>query len=145
MLGYRKPIRTSSFLRVKWLFRESCKPARAFAVARDATQPSCQTVVDQEKLEQNAVSFNDTKRAYSSKTTLEILRGLLVFRLCSVNFLVDNNLKVCIKYIVLFTRILWILYTVLIGWTKQSYGYILNTWLKHFKGHKSLTLNIFEG
>lgn len=43
---------------------------------------------------EDIISFNDGKSAYRSKTTFEIFRALLVFRLCSFNFLVDNNLKV---------------------------------------------------
>ena len=46
--------------------------------------------------EKTVLNFNDTKRAYRSKTTGEVLRALLVFKLCSVNFLVDYNRQVCI-------------------------------------------------
>lgn len=41
-----------------------------------------------------ALNFNDPKSAYRSKTTREILRAIFVFKLCSVNFLVDNNHQV---------------------------------------------------
>ena len=47
-----------------------------------------------DNLGEGSLSFNDPKSAYESKTTREILRALFVLKLCSVNFLVDNNQKV---------------------------------------------------
>ncbi len=40
------------------------------------------------------LDFDNFQQAFKSKTTLEILRALMVFRLCSFDFLVDNNKKV---------------------------------------------------
>lgn len=40
------------------------------------------------------VDFEQTKEAYKSKDTSELLRGLLVFKLCSYDFLVDKNKEV---------------------------------------------------
>lgn len=40
------------------------------------------------------VDFEQTKEAYKSKATAELLRGLLVFKLCSYDFLVDRNKEV---------------------------------------------------
>ncbi|XP_036443623.1 proline dehydrogenase 1, mitochondrial [Colossoma macropomum] len=37
------------------------------------------------------VDFDNTREAYKSKDTLELLRSLLVFRLCAFDFLVDRN------------------------------------------------------
>ncbi|KAM9447171.1 proline dehydrogenase 1, mitochondrial [Clarias gariepinus] len=40
------------------------------------------------------VDFDQTKEAYKSKDTAELLRGLLVFKLCSYDFLVDRNKEI---------------------------------------------------
>jgi hypothetical protein len=40
------------------------------------------------------LSFSDGRQAYRSKSTWEILRAYLVFKLCSINYLVENNDKV---------------------------------------------------
>lgn len=40
------------------------------------------------------ITFNDHVAAFKSKTTLELARGYFVYSLCSVNFLVENNMKV---------------------------------------------------
>ncbi|CAF0835908.1 unnamed protein product [Brachionus calyciflorus] len=37
------------------------------------------------------LTFEDSKTAFKSKSTLELLRGYLVFQLCSLNFLVNNQ------------------------------------------------------
>ncbi|ESO00677.1 hypothetical protein HELRODRAFT_82857 [Helobdella robusta] len=39
-------------------------------------------------------SFNNPQEAFRSKTNFELIRGYLVFQLCSINYLVDNNKKV---------------------------------------------------
>nr|XP_055035274.1 proline dehydrogenase 1, mitochondrial isoform X2 [Misgurnus anguillicaudatus] len=38
-----------------------------------------------------SIDFDNTQEAYKSKDTLELFRSLLVFKLCSVDFLVDKN------------------------------------------------------
>lgn len=40
------------------------------------------------------VTFNNPNAAFKSKTTGELLRGYIVYLLCSSTYLVDNNLKV---------------------------------------------------
>ena len=47
------------------------------------------------------LDFEDAKTAFQSKTNLELLRAYLVFQLCSVDFLVDNqkNVKNFNKYL----------------------------------------------
>lgn len=42
------------------------------------------------------LSFQDAEAAYKSKSTFEILRALLVFQLCSNEYLVDNNMQVSV-------------------------------------------------
>lgn len=37
------------------------------------------------------LTFEDSKTAFKSKSNLELLRGYLVFQLCSINFLVENQ------------------------------------------------------
>ena len=37
------------------------------------------------------LSFEDSKTAFKSKTNLQLLRGYLVFQLCSFNIIVDNQ------------------------------------------------------
>jgi len=39
------------------------------------------------------LTFNDARQAYRSKSTGEILRAWIVFKLCGINFLVENNDK----------------------------------------------------
>ncbi|XP_030623245.1 proline dehydrogenase 1, mitochondrial [Chanos chanos] len=38
-----------------------------------------------------SIDFENTREAYKSKNTLELLRSLLVFKLCTFDFLVDKN------------------------------------------------------
>ena len=42
------------------------------------------------------LSFEDSKTAFKSKTNLQLLRGYLVFQLCSFNIIVDNQKAVCV-------------------------------------------------
>jgi hypothetical protein len=39
-------------------------------------------------------SFNDSHAAFKSKTTFELIRGYLVYMICSSETLVENNMKV---------------------------------------------------
>lgn len=45
------------------------------------------------------LSFEDAQTAFKSKSSLELLRGYLVFQLCSLNFLIDNQ-----KFLLNFSR-----------------------------------------
>lgn len=40
------------------------------------------------------INFDQTHEAYKSKNSLELLRSLVVFKLCSYDFLVDRNKEV---------------------------------------------------
>lgn len=37
------------------------------------------------------INFNNSEIAFKSKSNLDLMRGLLVFQLCSLNVLVDNQ------------------------------------------------------
>lgn len=56
-----------------------------------------------------SIDFNQTKEAYKSKDTGELLRSLLVFKLCSYDLLVDKNKEVCFPDGVLYVSHLVIL------------------------------------
>lgn len=40
------------------------------------------------------LSFENSEIAFKSKTNLELLRGLIVFYLCSIKYVVDNQVQV---------------------------------------------------
>lgn len=46
-----------------------------------------------------SVDFDQTREAYKSKDSLELLRSLVVFKLCSYDFLVDKNKEVMRCYL----------------------------------------------
>ncbi len=55
-----------------------------------------------------SIDFEQTKEAYKSKDTLELLRSLVVFKLCSFDILVDKNKEVCSvfnPYILIHTKL----------------------------------------
>ncbi|ODM93544.1 Proline dehydrogenase 1, mitochondrial [Orchesella cincta] len=68
-----------------WLRRSSSKPSAIPPPPASGTE-----TIERDKLD---LSFTDARQAYRSKSTLEILRAWTVLRLCSVNFLVENNPK----------------------------------------------------
>lgn len=45
------------------------------------------------------VDFDNTQEAYRSKGNMELLRSLLVFRLCAVDVLVEKNKEVSLKVV----------------------------------------------
>lgn len=45
------------------------------------------------------LTFEDSKTAFKAKSTFELLRGYLVFQLCSFSFLIENQKKVNIEYL----------------------------------------------
>ena len=40
------------------------------------------------------INFEDYRTVFKNKTSWELMRGLLILRLCSINFIVDNSLQV---------------------------------------------------
>lgn len=55
-----------------------------------------------------SIDFENTEEAYKSKNTLELMRSLLVFKLCTIDFLVDKNKEV--SYEIYIMIILYFLY-----------------------------------
>lgn len=49
---------------------------------------------DKPKWDELDTSFSDYEATFKSKTTGEILRGYIVYQLCSSSYIVDNNIKV---------------------------------------------------
>ena len=41
-----------------------------------------------------SINFENTQEAYKSKNNLELMRSLLVFKMCTIDFLVDKNKEV---------------------------------------------------
>jgi len=60
------------------------------AVQVELISPS-KHVKDVEAAKQVAIDFDNTEEAYKSKNNLELLRSLLVFKLCTIDVLVDKN------------------------------------------------------
>lgn len=54
--------------------------------SKTATAPSQKDPLD--------ITFEDAKAAFKSKTNWELIRGYIVYTLCSFEYLVDNNMKV---------------------------------------------------
>ena len=46
------------------------------------------------RIERQQLDFTDIQNAFKSKTSFELVRGGLVYQLCTIKFLVDNGLKV---------------------------------------------------
>lgn len=44
------------------------------------------------------LGFNDNIAAFKSKTTMELIRGLFVYTVCSFDFIVENNMKVSLLF-----------------------------------------------
>lgn len=71
----------------------SSSPATATAAANTST------VSPKDPLD---ITFEDAKAAFKSKTTYELLRAYVVYQLCSVEALVENNMKVRTNFLIIF-------------------------------------------
>jgi len=61
------------------------------AVQVELISPSKHVVKGVEAAKQVEIDFENTEEAYKSKNNMELLRSLLVFKLCTVDVLVDKN------------------------------------------------------
>lgn len=59
-----------------------------------AQKPSPAKTPPGERKDQLDTTFNDSHAAFKSKTTFELIRGYLVYLICSSETLVENNMKV---------------------------------------------------
>lgn len=71
--------------------RHKSTPAAASLVGENAAVDSASDDKNKDPLD---LTFCDFRNAFKSKTNLELLRALLVFQLCSIKPLVENNEKV---------------------------------------------------
>ena len=68
--------------------------------------PDAQTVITEKLLPKSELNFNEVKKAFAVKTNYELIRSLIVFRLCAWEWLVMNARTLCnISYKILGTHI----------------------------------------
>ncbi|XP_070760069.1 proline dehydrogenase 1, mitochondrial [Enoplosus armatus] len=67
--------------------RSECQPGERGG--RDGTTTTTSTTANE-----ISVDFDQTREAYKSKESLELLRSLVVFKLCTYDFLVDKNKEI---------------------------------------------------
>lgn len=60
------------------------------------TNDKAQATYPKDKLD---ISFEDSRAAFKSKTTWELMRAYIVYMICSSSYIVDNNLKVSHPYL----------------------------------------------
>ncbi len=64
------------------------KKGNVLAFTHELTENSFAKLPAQQQLD---LTFSDAKTAFRSKTNFELLRGYLVFQLCGVKFILDNQ------------------------------------------------------
>lgn len=76
-------------------------PTAAALVARQKSTPAttlpsaaAASIERTPQKDQLDLSFQDARAAFQSKTTWEVVRGYLVYTLCTSRYLVDNNAMV---------------------------------------------------
>ena len=80
----------------------SFRPTASAAAAASATQTEPRDRVQpagepgRDAARKLSINFEQTQEAFKSKDSLELLRSLLVFKLCSYDFLVDKNTQVMV-------------------------------------------------
>lgn len=74
------------------LWNQLSVPIRCTTVSATAVKADTHTQVP--KRDPLDLSFANPEAAFKSKTTWEVVRALIVYQLCSNQYLVDNNMKV---------------------------------------------------
>jgi len=73
-----------------------CDDTRGYATSAAAAtdvrrqQPSAQP----RQIDPLDLKFNDPIAAFKSKTTMELMRAYVVYQICSIEYIVENNMKV---------------------------------------------------
>ena len=78
----------------RWLFSSPItppNPIKYFCAASNLQKTEINNV--QEKSLEN-INFEDYRNVFKNKTSWELMRGLVILRLCSINAIVDNSLEV---------------------------------------------------
>ncbi|KAK3870254.1 hypothetical protein Pcinc_024515 [Petrolisthes cinctipes] len=73
--------------------RHKSSPATASLVEENTTTSQMDTASHQDSKDSLDLTFCDHEKAFKSKTSGEIIRALMVFKMCGIKFLVDNNEK----------------------------------------------------
>ncbi|XP_054612433.1 proline dehydrogenase 1, mitochondrial [Dunckerocampus dactyliophorus] len=90
-LCYRRCRSTVASTKNQHLEKEQDECAVVEADPVELISQSRNTSKDGQKLSKIHIDFNNTEEAYKSKDNIELLRSLLVFKLCTVDMLVEKN------------------------------------------------------
>ena len=71
--------------------------ARGYASSAGTT--SAQPAAAPRQVDPLDLKFNDPVASFKSKTTMELVRAYIVYQICSIDYLVENNMKVSEKLI----------------------------------------------
>jgi len=100
-LAIRKAPNLVQRIRIEHYVSSRCKTTTATALKEKQQEnvhvhvPASVTMAAQtRKVDPLDLTFSNTKEAYKSKTTFELVRALLVLKLSSYGFLVNNHAKV---------------------------------------------------
>lgn len=89
-LNLRKQISRPLILSERWYLKSNV------VSSPETTTSSPESNVTQSSKDPLDLSFENTVEAFKSKTTWEIIRAILVLRLSTIDYLVENHEKVCI-------------------------------------------------
>lgn len=94
------PTRAGADIPQRFFSSRSFRPTAAAAASATQTEPRDRVQragePGREAPRKLSVNFEQTREAFKSKASLELLRSLLVFKLCSYDFLVDKNTQVMV-------------------------------------------------